>query len=872
MIPHTLRAAVLATTAPLLSASLAAQTWTVGPDVPTGSAPRTAAVAVFDGSNLFLIGGTPADGNGDAPVHRLDGGTTWTATTPLEGLFLHHGAALDGLGQIIVFAGEDTGGDPGDSYVWNEADGNAGGITERIAAPNARFAVARDLSGRVYSIGGGPGATATAGNPNSTRVERYDAASDTWTAVAPLPVAVADAAACRDAQGNLVVLGGFDADGDRTTEVQRYDVATNTWSTTALPDLPVVRSGACAVLGADDAIYLIGGSDGTEQATTLFLDPGGVWQVGPSMAAPREHFAAALDNDGFIWAIGGESTFSSEKLFTPTCPMVTYQPTNAQSYRGTTLGLEVDVAGTAPFTYQWRFAGVPLTDGVTAQGSTVVGAATAQLGVLGVSDLDAGSYDCVISNACGVTVSASIGVAVVAPASLPPAFTATKLHPGGATASSARSVDDGTIVGTTSYVHATYGTLSRPAMWPSVAPSALDLTPGNSVGGQATKVRNGTIVGWWWWPYTTPQGTGYNQHASAWNLGGAHTEMQVSGQEFGSLSDTDGMHHVGGMRFDESSTTSSGYYWPTFSRFAYGLTPPGAWGSGCSAMDAGLGFGNVNLGFGVQHAAKWTLDDRKFFDMNPPGSSRSYITAASDGLQIGSATFGGTQRTGIWAGSAGSFFELPAMSAYETEAGLIVGSAVLLGTSRAVVWHEGQLFDLHQFAPPEFSSSVAYDIDVAVDGTITVVGQGYNAALGRNEALVWQTPAPDAATVVEYGVGCPEPHLLAESLPVIGGTLDLTMENVPASTTVAAVLVGFAPLDIDVSSVFGLAGCTLLVNSAFPIGMTVTPGFADGSISMPANPSLAGSLHIFLQGAMIAPGSTPFGVALSNALDCRLGF
>jgi hypothetical protein len=78
------------------------------------------------------------------------------------------------------------------------------------------------------------------------------------------------------------------------------------------------------VLGADGALYLVGGSSTGDAngalASVLELDPGaGAWGAAPDMSTERYHHAATLDGQGAIWAMAGNGLSSylasTEALF-----------------------------------------------------------------------------------------------------------------------------------------------------------------------------------------------------------------------------------------------------------------------------------------------------------------------------------------------------------------------------------------------------------------------------------------------------------------------------------------------------------------------------------------------------------------------------
>ncbi|MGD9690096.1 MAG: immunoglobulin domain-containing protein [Phycisphaerales bacterium] len=77
--------------------------------------------------------------------------------------------------------------------------------------------------------------------------------------------------------------------------------------------------------------------------------------------------------------------------------------------------LNVSVTGSGPFTYQWRKAGVNLTDGDTGTGSSIFGSNNSQLFVSNASPADVGMYDCVVSNACSMMTSSIRDVGALPP-------------------------------------------------------------------------------------------------------------------------------------------------------------------------------------------------------------------------------------------------------------------------------------------------------------------------------------------------------------------------------------------------------------------------------------------------------------------------
>lgn len=325
----------------------AQQTWEPGPAFPDDTTGRTELVAVVHEGTLYALGGAPfryEDGvvTGDPPErgaadHLPAGATAWLQGKELDTGWGRMGAGVDGLGRLLAYGPtvEDEPSADTAAFVYDIVDGHEGdtGVAERLF-DTSRFAHAIDDLGRLYALGGGPGPAAAvqaAGFPNQTLVERYDALTDSWTALSPLPAARASAAACFDGLGHLLVFGGYDAGGSRTGTVFRYDIAGDSWSLVALmPVLPGGDDGYSdlrAVLGADRKVWVLGGingvdpASGTTTAAVHLFDPVGLsWSVGPSMATPRHGFGAVLDDQDRLWVLGGgddgDGTHLVERILT----------------------------------------------------------------------------------------------------------------------------------------------------------------------------------------------------------------------------------------------------------------------------------------------------------------------------------------------------------------------------------------------------------------------------------------------------------------------------------------------------------------------------------------------------------------------------
>lgn len=755
----------------LTSVALCAQAraWDPVPAFPDPAQGRAYGAGVYFGGDIYVIGGTPfgTSGDKDTPVHILTAGASaWVDGIYAEQSILRQGAGVDDLGRIIVFGGVHIvpGEDPGQSYVYDPNEGQYQAIAERgSAAPPDYFAWTTDDQGRVYSLGGGPGASASVSQPNSTYAERYIGSTDTWQPIAALPIALADASAVFDERGHVLVFGGIDATASsRLATTLQYDIATDTWSSVAVAPMPAALSGHRAILGSNERVYVLGGEQGpigsgtTSDACYILNLDTGAWTTGPSMSTPRHHLAVVRDANDFIYALGGDNdaggTHLCEKLYTPPCPVITDPPDSLASWVGATAAFAVAADGGLPMTYQWRKGGIDLVDGPTGSGSTISGATTPSLAITSVNPTDAGAYDVVISNDCGDTYSNIADLVVNIPPDIPSNWEATSIHPAWAqTSSIARGIGNGRIGGEaatpTLLPDGRTLDLAHPVVWDANAPVGIDITPGGSVGGGINDVEGDLLVGWFWHTYSCPSGgqtwTCAWQSAAFWTAPTLTFAEAIhsSGPEYDQIYGTDGEHMAGVLVYETQLGLydSKAYMW-TSNNQGHSLHFAEASDTSALAGDGDFQYGWYRIGTGSTRACRWETTSDSHVDMNPPGHTSSYISAASDGLLTGTAD----NLAGMWSTTAESFVSLHpagagASGAVATKQGIQAGhvdySAALWASSASTY------FDLGAFAPEGFTSSYAEDLEIAPDGSFTVVGYGYNALVGRTEALIWRSRA-----------------------------------------------------------------------------------------------------------------------------------
>ncbi len=110
------------------------------------------------------------------------------------------------------------------------------------------------------------------------------------------------------------------------------------------------------------------------------------------------------NSEGSVPSLSAE-LIVADTVVEPTAPTIVTQPASAQVGVGNTATFAAGVAGTGPFTYQWRKGSAP-----------VAGATLAYLTIPAVVAADAGTYSVVVSNAAGQATSAGALLTVLAPA------------------------------------------------------------------------------------------------------------------------------------------------------------------------------------------------------------------------------------------------------------------------------------------------------------------------------------------------------------------------------------------------------------------------------------------------------------------------
>jgi N-acetylneuraminic acid mutarotase len=200
------------------------------------------AVCALDG-HIYAVGGCDYDVYALSSVERYDPATnSWTLVSPMQSARVSHSVCvLDGC--MFAAGGVDV--DQNDLSSMEKYDPQTDSWSTVAPIQHARYTHAMAvLDGHIY-VAGGYGEDEDGDVITLHSVERYDAATDSWSSVADL-VRSRNDFGLSVANGRLTAVGGH---GEQS--VEQYDVATDTWSVVPAMQMPTTRffSASCAVEG-----------------------------------------------------------------------------------------------------------------------------------------------------------------------------------------------------------------------------------------------------------------------------------------------------------------------------------------------------------------------------------------------------------------------------------------------------------------------------------------------------------------------------------------------------------------------------------------------------------------------------------------------
>ncbi len=115
---------------------------------------------------------------------------------------------------------------------------------------------------------------------------------------------------------------------------------------------------------------------------------------------------------------------------------------------------------------------------------------------------------------------------------------------------------------------------------------------------------------------------------------------------------------------------------------------------------------------------------------------------------------------------------------------------------------------------------------------------------------------------IYLGVGAP---------PVVGTTIQVTTYDLPPTTTLASLGLGFLAYEPGTDlSVIGMIGCYELTRADILLPATVNGTMATSQIPVPNDPALI-ALRTYLQANAVVPGANPLNLVLSDGYRLTIG-
>jgi N-acetylneuraminic acid mutarotase len=301
------------------------ETWT--PTAPM-SFPRAAHMAVkLKDGRVLVAGGEGFTGTTNTAEIYDPRTETWTPAAPM--LVPHEEAVARLLqdGRVLVAGGDSDTGPTSDSETYNPQTGTwtptqpmpfpvtdiertAASLRNDSGAAGGGAQYEDDGAQQVLVAGGCAVDTNTGEEVPTGASELFDMKTNTWRAVAPMPVALCDGAGALLKNGDVLIAGGASlasfATGLYSNVAELYDVKTGAW-TVAAP-MASGRNDFTITLLKDGRALAAGGHVAFDepQASSELYDPkANVWTPAGTMSSRRAGQSATLLKDGNVLVAGG---------------------------------------------------------------------------------------------------------------------------------------------------------------------------------------------------------------------------------------------------------------------------------------------------------------------------------------------------------------------------------------------------------------------------------------------------------------------------------------------------------------------------------------------------------------------------------------
>jgi len=221
-----------------------------------------------------------------------------------------------------------------------------------------------------------------------------------------------------DSNQTVQVTPAQDQTGTTLITISVSDTNGNTTSTSfqlTVESLPTILSQPVSlVLNAGaTAIFSVGATNEGPLVYQWLLNGVPLTDGGPVLGSTQSTLTvtgvlgASAGNYSVVVSNVAGAVASSPATLTVSDPVLTSQPTGLTRNAGAAASFTINVAGTAPWRYQWLKNGTPLSDG-----GNVSGSASATLNLNPVTGADAASYSVAVSNVIGGVTSSSATLVV----------------------------------------------------------------------------------------------------------------------------------------------------------------------------------------------------------------------------------------------------------------------------------------------------------------------------------------------------------------------------------------------------------------------------------------------------------------------------
>ena len=206
-----------------------------------------------------------------------------------------------------------------------------------------------NLYGNTYAFGG-----LDTANQLLAATEVYAPGTNRWGQLTPMPEARSNFPATADNFGNILTFGGSIAGSAATNTVYRFQGAT--W--TAVAPMPVATRDSAVVAGANNLIYVIGGSSGTASLNTvqIYDVAHDSWQLGTPLPVGVNSASAVIDTNGKLVVMGGINAANVNQALVWTSPQANAPPVinsypNTFTIAGQLYSTSISAAGNPVPTY-----------------------------------------------------------------------------------------------------------------------------------------------------------------------------------------------------------------------------------------------------------------------------------------------------------------------------------------------------------------------------------------------------------------------------------------------------------------------------------------------------------------------------------------